>query len=418
MPRISKKKVLEAVEALERVSAAEDVLSKEALLEQYGDNQVLKDLIQMALDGTSYYVQPSTNLISAVSITDFGQAFTRFVKLADRLARQEISGSEAERVTNRYLISVPPPLKKWFGRVLANDIRIGLGEEVLERVYGKGFLSESPKSQQIGWRYLGHAKYRRYEELVKTYKKPIRFPASVEPILPSPRVLVFCFPKRKDVYILDLETMETKSVKIVQEILDSCQRFFDGAATSTHPVVLDGYLGSDDESITLTDWSWLSSYMDTKTFQKPWKQRKRLLKFFQLGKVSVVEQTTVYDDVDLLNAFESYVDKGFSGILVKALSAPLTFKSSDNIVEIAPYHRTSGTVVEAHPGPDGLGHLVVAKGKSFLRVGCGFSVDQRRELWEKKEELPKKKIELLRHRDKKGLVARWNKFLEFRAGDL
>lgn len=385
--RPSKKKIKEAVEALEKLESVPGRLNKESLLEQYSDNEILRNLFRMALDGTMYHIHPSSNLISTIAITDSREAYTKFVKLASKLSNQEITGYQAAVTSDRFLSSIPGSLKKWFTRVMNHDLRVGVSEKTISKVWGKEFW-ETKEEKDRGWRFHGCSLAKKYEDVFKSGKM-LRFPVSVEPKLDGERALVFCFPSKDRIYVLTRGNKRRTTIESVGEfkdqILSFCSKIHQATDISTSkPIFLDGeFLAQegwnrtssivrstknfsaktflDEVRMIIFDWSWMDSYMDGE-FNLPWKDRKKIL-MKAAGAKKVTSETAkisdnvallghqiIYDDITLHHEYERFLDQGLEGIVIKKLDAPHTFKRTENQIKLKPEDEATGTIVELCSG--------------------------------------------------------------------
>lgn len=90
------------------------------------------------------------------------------------------------------------------------------------------------------------------------------------------------------------------------------------------------------------------------------------------------------------DAFRRFVSQGFEGAMVKDTTAPYSQgKRSNAWLKVKAVDSEDCAIVSVHEGKGRLvgtmGHVVVEHGNRLVRVGGGFTDEQRREIWEKRD---------------------------------
>jgi len=388
MPRVTKAEIEAAIKALDHMENMSSRLSKETVLEQEKDNQLLRTIVLMALGGDMYHVHPTANLVPAVTVPDEREAWDKFVRLAKALTSREMTGQTASMATDRLLVSVPKHLAKWFRRILNHDLRIGVSKKTITKIWGKDFW-RSTEEKDRGWSFNGCLLAKKYEDVYKGSKRP-RFPLAVEPKLDGERALVFAFPAEQRIHIY---TRGNKRREHIEQVAEFSSQLCDIARalnriTKTRedkPVFLDGEFLAVDGSwnrtsslirstknfnkrdflkevrCVLFDWSWLPNYMRG-SFDVAWSRRKRALlstvanwqKAKRVAKFSsnvwILAHRMVLD-VDEMQAYYDWcLDQSFEGIMVKDPKAPHVFKRTDLCLKLKPEDDVTGTIVDAVAG--------------------------------------------------------------------
>jgi ATP-dependent DNA ligase len=90
------------------------------------------------------------------------------------------------------------------------------------------------------------------------------------------------------------------------------------------------------------------------------------------------------------DAFRRFVSQGFEGAMIKDTSSPYTQgKRSNAWLKVKAVDSEECPIVSVHEGKGRLagtmGHVVVEHGSRLVRVGGGFTDEQRRQIWEQRD---------------------------------
>ena len=90
------------------------------------------------------------------------------------------------------------------------------------------------------------------------------------------------------------------------------------------------------------------------------------------------------------DAFRRFVSQGFEGAMIKDTSSPYTQgKRSNAWLKVKAVDSEDCAIVSVHEGKGRLagtmGHVVVEHGNRLVRVGGGFTDEQRRQIWENRD---------------------------------
>ena len=385
MVQTTKTAVRQAIAALDRMEKATGRLSKEVVLEQEHENEILREMLRMALGGDMYHIRLTANLISMPTITDERDAWQTFTALAAQLTARELTGHKASMTADRFMAALPPEISKWFRRILNHDLRIGVSQSTITKAWGRDFWRTSEEKDR-GWSFNGCLLAKKYEDVYK--KKKPRFPLATEPKLDGERALVFVFPGEDRIHIVTRSNKRRQHIEEVTSFVEqmcSIARMINRQTESklTKPVFLDGEFlakgGSwnrtsslirstknfdrdaflDEIQCVLFDWAWIDTYMKGK-FEMPWKRRKkvllsctkksskRVLRFSD--NVWILNHQIVLDADELQEVYNRNVDLGFEGIMVKTTDGPHVFKRTDLCVKLKPEDDVTGKIIDVVGG--------------------------------------------------------------------
>jgi len=380
----------EALEALDRLEVAEGRLAKEAILEAHRDNKALQAIIKMAVGPDRYFVRPPVNLVATSDLKP-ADSWREFRQLTQKLKNRELSGNEARKQVNRFLVRCRPILLKWYCRILNHDLRCGVDLMTVEKIWGKKFLLSDSAGEDSRWHPNGCALAKKYEDVyrvtAKGEKKP-KFPQAVESKLDGERALLICFPRDEAIFVITRSGRRRKPVEqvqpYVQQVLSFC-RALNRDTNPNRPLYLDGEFlarnwnqtssivrrtknfDSDkflhDVRTLLWDWAPLDRYLAGR-FDMNWLQRKSSLLFAAGQKrptdrlvrfdrnVWVVGHSMVYDEQQMWFEYNRRLDAGHEGAMLKDPYAPHVFKRTVAIVKIKPEDEVTGRIIEVLPGDD------------------------------------------------------------------
>jgi len=290
---------------------------------------------------------------------------------------------------------------------LRHDLHIGVGKELVESVWGSGFLTVA--NMHGDWKFKGCALARKWHQvwpkqkaLAEEHKEAkgtktkvvVKFPLGLESKFDGERALLFVIPADQLVLVYTRSGRRRKAIEAchpwceqvlafaaaMNECVDNCDR----------PLFLDGEFLADrwnDTSsivrktknfnpadflervqLILFDWAPLQRYQQG-LFTMPWQQRKAALQRAAGAErpsakttvfshnIVVTGHTIVYDEQQAHAAYTKRLDAGFEGVMLKVLDAPHVFKRSMYVLKNKPEHETSGRIVGFEPGTGANGKL-------------------------------------------------------------
>jgi len=116
-------------------------------------------------------------------------------------------------------------------------------------------------------------------------------------------------------------------------------------------------------------------------------RRELMAKFVLPSEVTLVPS---FYNLSPNDAFRRFVSQGFEGAMIKDTSSPYTQgKRSNAWLKVKAVDSEECAIVSVHEGKGRLagtmGHVVVEHGSRLVRVGGGFTDEQRREIWENRD---------------------------------
>jgi len=370
-----------------------------------------------------------------------GLPWTVFRKLADQLAKRELTGHDARDAIELCLKTAKQDeWNGWYRRILTKDLKCGVSEKTINNV------AKSTKKKEyavpIFTCQLAHDS--------SGHEKKVCGKKLIQVKLDGVRVLTIVYPDGR----VDQYSRNGKELVNFERIKE---QFAKTASGITEPIVFDGEVMSssfqdlmkqvhrksdvaaDDAVLHLFD------YIPLKNFQKgKWDMPQT----FRLGKLKAWKdswteetpniQVLGYEEVDLDSMVgqvqyreinERAIEGGYEGIMIKDLEEGYECKRTTAWLKLKPFIEVSLIVVALEEGSPGtknennLGALVCEgtdNGK-FIRVnvGSGYSDELRNELWTCKEQVIGQVVEVradaaTKSQDGEHWSLRFPRFLRFR----
>lgn len=150
--------------------------------------------------------------------------------------------------------------------------------------------------------------------------------------------------------------------------------FFDGV----------GNLRSQDRDDSASLW-----LLDLPDDVGTYSERRALMSKFVLP-VGTITLVPSFFNLSPNDAFRRFVSQGFEGAMIKDTSSPYTQgKRSNAWLKVKAVDSEDCAIVSVHEGKGRLagtmGHVVVEHGNRLVRVGGGFTDEQRRQIWENRD---------------------------------
>jgi ATP-dependent DNA ligase len=378
----------EAIVALEAIEATSGRKAKEDIIQQNRDNPVLQEFLLKALGKDKYYVRLKEEVVSAEAFFDLLDSYKSFLAALDALHHRKVKGNDAKKRVTEFMAACHPRLRKWYMRVLDHDLRVGVSQKTVEKIFGTGFWTGAKEGE---FHYHGCGLAKPYDDVYPGDKEP-EFPVAVEFKLDGERSLPFLFVRGKDAPELHVYTRgklrktEIEGVRpLVEQFAEFSRRlceladlpldtdmFLDGeflasnwndtSSTVSKTKNFDEAAFLEDVRVILFDWATVESYM-AKKFEMPWKVRKQLImraagateryeKVKQAtDNIFVLGHRLVYSMEELIAFHEKALDGGFEGTMVKVLDAPHVFdRKHKYVMKLKPEDTETGEIVECCSG--------------------------------------------------------------------
>lgn len=388
--------------------------------EELGIDGILKELLNYAYNPYKKY-----------NIVEFGEveplphkeptitSYTRFLEHLDLLEKRILTGGEALSTINTFFNKLNEREIKWYSRVLKKDLKAGITSTTINKVF-PGLI---PVFECM---------------LAKSWDKVKRKPKEVmvDGKLDGYRALAFV-----DNGKVELFTRNGKEIIGFKDVEDELRELPSG-------MVYDGELIGKDEEFTdmqklvfnkkvsekagtlvIFDLIPIEEFKKGKS-EKTLRERKEDLKHlyetknFQhidfLCRTAIIDVENEWEEVERL--YENYTEAGYEGIMIKDANSVYECKRSSAWTKWKPFDFIDLEVIGSVEGTgkfEGkLGALIVDFEGYEVEVGSGFTDSQREELWEKRNELVGKIIEIqyqdITSNDKGTKSLRFPTFKQFR----
>jgi len=391
-------------------------LAKEAIIaeEMNSDNREFFEGIQLCL---SPFVTFGVKKVPTHGGPDGqGLPWQAFRKLADQLAKRELTGHDARDAIELCLKTArQDEWNGWYRRILTKDLKCGVSEKTINNVAKstkKKEFSVPIFTCQLAHDSSGHEKKVAGKKLIQVKLDGVRV---LTVVYPDGRVDQY---SRNGKELVNFELIKEQFAKTVTEITEPV--VFDGEVMSSSfqdlmkQVHRKSDVAADDAVLHLFD------YVPLKNFQKgKWDMPQT----YRLGKLKAWKdlwkeetpniQVLGHEEVDLDSMVgqvqykeinQRAIDGGYEGIMIKDLEAPYECKRTTAWLKLKPFIEVSLTVVAVEEGSAGtknennLGALVCEgedNGK-FIRVnvGSGYSDEMRNELWSCKDQVVGQVVEV------------------------
>ena len=391
-------KIFETFDAIEATSGTNEKLALfEGLLKL--EPVVTEEFIRFTYNPlVNYFVTPDmpTNVAADMTDEQLQQVWDSTKTALGAMSRRELSGNDAKRAMQMILEALPPVARKYFYRIFARDLKIGMASKIFAR-YIKGLINESKP-------FLCE----KFDARADRHFTTIKFPVYVEPKYDGVRA-VFIVDELGGVTVV---SRDLKPFYNCEPIMDAIKR----AGLSS--VVLDGELHTGD----FTETNAL-----TRT-QKPHPARTKL-KYYMFDAMPLVEwqggakgatlkiearkayasaildkvghpiqpvpSTLVTNKAEFTAMFDKYVEMGFEGVVFKAPGGVYRFKRHKDWLKWKPVEEADVVVSGAELGdPDGWAANMLGKfhykgyvqfdGQTYYvegKVGSGLKPSERPVFW-------------------------------------
>lgn len=377
------KSVVQIFNELEEIGSR---LEKDSILKKNKDNDLLRDAFKAALDPyIVYYVNKlSLSKIEKTSNRSEDEQLKDFLDfISTKLSTRQLTGNAAKQATSDLISSMTPNCAKWAQRILLRNLRCGVQDSSVNKVWPGLIVKFSCSLAQTVDASVTENDF----ELQQTLQYPVR----VEPKLDGLRCIVI---KRNGAVIA--YTRNGTILDTIPKILTAIEN------APIDNVVLDGECMGEDwnESASVLmssknkkDDSNIGYYVFDGMSLDEWLASKSKLPLFKRvdfvydlikkidnPKVTQVSGTDVNNVDELREIYETCLDEGFEGVMIKDLTSPYIFKRSEALLKLKPVATYEGTIVSSFNGRDNsrlankfCGFNILLSNGVISEVGGGFS---------------------------------------------
>lgn len=385
------KTTIKILNELETISGSNAKLD---ILEVNKNNELLKKVFIAALDPyTTYYVSKfkmPKALTQEIQDDDFVLEY--FVStLLESLSSRKITGNAAKERVVSYFSKLSIDQQKWCQRILLRNLRVGVQEGILNKVW-PGLV----KSFSVALAATLKSSFQKGVGI--SINETVSYPVRCEPKLDGLRLIAV---KKNGVVTLYtrngtiLETLPT--IKKALEQGDYDNFVLDGEALaksgtwndSVSIVMSHKTLKNDDDIVfNVFDAIELNQWIQKKctvTYDDRCADVHNIVNVFVNDCHIVQVPHIVANDLnELLSFFKKCMDEGFEGIMLKRTDSVYEFKRSSNILKLKPCVTYEGIIVGYYEGRKGTkneglfgGFELLLSNNVITRVGSGFNDDVR-----------------------------------------
>lgn len=372
-------------EVLNQVELAQGTNAKISILRQNKDLPHLKKALEYGLDSFKKF-----GVIKIPEVTDRSsnpgseEVWSDFFQVLDLCASRDLTGNAAISSVHNVLKKADVETEKWMRKILLKHFNVGASRKSVEKVYGeivKTFevqlaakwhdrtLEDLPAKVRVepkldGIRMISVVKGGQVEMFSRAGKVITNFQDTVGKEVSSLPDGVY-----------DGEVMDEDFTALMRQV----HRKFGTNVSKSYYMVFD--------VLTLEEWENRSGLLSLED------RRKNLESVFKGKKfdyLRIIDHKEVDADVNSIMSYhKECVDRGFEGAMLKNPGMVYNFGRSDAVVKVKAFNDVDLKVagfLEGRGRHEGtLGAILVDFNGVQVRVGSGFSDDQRSEVWSSKE---------------------------------
>lgn len=352
---------------------------KKTLLEEYGENALLKKVLRYGMDPFMPF-----NIVKVPKVKDRHESsyedkvWNRFFEVADACAERKITGNKAIEAMHHVFATSPEVDEKWMRKILKKHLAIGASTKTVNKVF-PGLIPT-----------FEIALAQKFEEKRISGKR-----VCVEPKLDGIR----CFAIVKS----GTATLYARSGKQITNFDDSIGHDLSQLEDGCY----DGEIMGED-FISLMRQAYRKENIDTSSTYfaifdylplKEWEARKssttcedRMIKLMHIippngtQNLKIVNRFYCKSDYKAIkDLHDEFVEDGYEGAMVKDLDAPYKFGRGPEVMKLKAFHDVDLKIEKLiegtgrHSGK--LGSVAVSYQGVEVQVGSGFSDSLREAIW-------------------------------------
>lgn len=389
--------VQQAFELLTELEQNSSSNAKKDILTKGSSNEYFKRLFYYAYNPFLKY-----NVVKYGDVNPSGtgeptiETFEKFIQLLEALNKRIFTGHEAIGLVNTFFNSLTPEEYKWYSRTLLKDLRVGVTESTVNKVW-KNHIPVFECMLATPWH--------------KVKKKPNT--VYVEPKLDGYRAVCFVYDDGSvELYTRNGKLIEGFSQVEAELALLPKGMVYDGELIGKNDAFKDMQklvMKKDDNNkeayLNIFDALPIVEFNAGKSVKKLSERKEWLVAMFQTYGVQVPDLRLVEFSGPMLPSdprvdelYHHYLDLGYEGIMVKDTVSLYECKRSTTWAKIKPTDTFDLEVVGYEEGTGKnvgkLGALIVEYNGFKVNVGSGYSDQQREDFWARREELIGQVIEI------------------------
>lgn len=423
------KSIVEAFNTLSDIGGESSTKTKQEILAGNSDNEVLRTLLFSAYNPFLQFnlkkIPVSMSSCEGTEVSDI--TYDEFLKLLVKLSKREVTGNSAVEEVSNFLKKCTAPEYTWYTRVIQKDLKIGLADKGINKAI---------------------------KDLIPAYEVLLADKIPADSLnLDTPKVLKM-LPNRIvtqykiDGYRLNIHvtdegvTIRTRNGKVVEgydclenEALEKLPKGFVYDGEIVAPELLNwiaensknessGVIANRDlfsevmshafskeknkqgvfnlfDMIPVDEWQ---TQKTVSTYEDRLKNIESLVKPLELEHIVIVPTSKVYlksnpeDLKEIVDQFHYFLSIGWEGLMIKDLDAPYVFKRSKSLLKMKLMDTVDLVVQDVFEGSgkleNKLGGVIVEYKGNEVRVGSGWTDEQRELYWKNPNDIIGKTIEI------------------------
>lgn len=402
------------LDSLEGISGRNDKIAK---LKAHKDNQPLKKILYYAYSGSKFHVHLDYESIKTDSnglSLALSNSFWRFLELLAELENRNITGNAAIAAGEMFFSALSRKEFKWYSRVMNHDLRIGMTDGTITKVFGKEFWGDS-RTETNSYGYIEVMLSDKWEKKKKKfigkslYMEPKYDGYRLAAIIDNDNVTFYSRGGKSSPYT---ENLGHVAEQLLEAGFNNCM--IDGE------IIKDTWNGTgivkakpstmtteDRENLSKVqylcfDYLDLTKLTDKKVYTVPLKTRRAQLEGFlkdkKFSNIRLTESVLIHNEKEIKENYENHRNLGHEGSMLKDPEGAYEFdKRSINWLKIKPVHTIDGIIIGFEQGTgknaSRLGAFIVRDSEGVIyKCGQGIKDNERDEFWQNREDLLNKAI--------------------------
>ncbi len=417
--------VSETFQTFSRIDSTTSRSEKEAILKSQEDNTILKKLLYLTYNPHIQFYVKKMPEYSNDTESNKSQNYKEFLNLCNKLSNRQITGSTSLEEIKAFLSSCTEEEGFWYTRVLQKDLKIGVSDKTINKVYGKNFipsfncmLAQPLKNMnQLPEKFIVDPKLDGMRFFAFVDEKGVELKSRNGKIISGYNSL------EKDLqhyltpgYVYDGELM---SPSFESHVLELKEKHESGVLEETDDVRVDNGAWRDlmtqafrkeDGKVgvfNIFDRVPISEFTQGISTEPLLMRRLSLMEMMEdltVPSLKFVEFKGIFEkdselDIRAVNKiYDYYCAIGYEGIMIKDIKSPYQYKRTKSLLKLKPMEQLDLEVLRVEEGTgkyeDMLGLVVVDYKGYEVGVGSGFSDDERKRFWNNPNDIIGKTIQV------------------------
>lgn len=394
---------MQVAEILEQIRTTKGSIAKSGILKEHAANKLLQKVLKLGLDNFIPF-----NIVKVPKVKDEERRWpanqghdsdeqaehdrwSMFFNVAEGCATRRLTGNTAIAAMHYALCSANPEEEKWMRKILQKKLSIGIATKSVNKIH-PGLIPtfEVALAQQF--------EPKRIKDMDFVY---------VEPKLDGIRCFAIVENGKAQLFARSgklISNFDSTIGAVLGELGDGC---YDGELMGEDFVALmrqayrkdnakidDAYISLFDY-LPLKEWKSGDVIMSTRDRYTKLKRKVASLNLRELITkpideplyVSVVDRHEIPAEVENIMALHhTFVQEGYEGAMVKTIDAPYRFGRSYDVMKVKQFHDVDLPIIGLEEGTgrhqNKLGAVKVNYNGVDVKVGSGFSDEERELVWE------------------------------------